>query len=80
LRLRWSQAVVDPRPIARPPRSAYLGKFPLSLGAGLREEKLIGREQELALLDLVASQYSGPAAAAAKLGKKCCTADHRENS
>lgn len=30
----------------------YLEKFPIELAAGLREERLIGREQELALLDL----------------------------
>src|SRR5262249_2265858 len=30
----------------------YLDKFPLTRGPGLREERLIGREQELALLDL----------------------------
>jgi len=31
---------------------SFLDKFPLTRGPGLREEKLIGREQELALLDL----------------------------
>ncbi len=36
--------------------SIYLDKFPLSRGPGLREEKLIGREQELALLDLAFAQ------------------------
>ncbi len=34
----------------------YLDKFPLTRSPGLREEKLIGREQELALLDLAFSQ------------------------
>lgn len=34
----------------------YLDKFPLTRGPGLREEKLIGREQELALLDLAFAQ------------------------
>jgi hypothetical protein len=34
----------------------YLDKFPLTRSAGPREEKLIGREQELALLDLAFAQ------------------------
>ena len=34
----------------------YLDKFPLTRSPGLREEKLIGREQELALLDLAFAQ------------------------
>lgn len=34
----------------------YLDKFPLTRTTGLREEKLIGREQELALLDLAFTQ------------------------
>ena len=34
----------------------YLDKFPLTRGPGLRAEKLIGREQELALLDLAFAQ------------------------
>lgn len=34
----------------------YLNKFPLTQGPGLREEKLIGREQELAFLDLAFAQ------------------------
>jgi len=34
----------------------YLDKFPLTSAPGLREEKLIGREQELALLDLAFAQ------------------------
>ena len=34
----------------------YLDKFSLTRGPGLREEKLIGREQELALLDLAFTQ------------------------
>lgn len=34
----------------------YLDKFPLTRSTGLREEKLIGREQELALLDLAFAQ------------------------
>lgn len=34
----------------------YLDKFPLTRGPGLREEKLIGRQQELALLDLAFAQ------------------------
>jgi tetratricopeptide (TPR) repeat protein len=34
----------------------YLDRFPLTRGPGLREEKLIGREQELALLDLAFAQ------------------------
>ena len=34
----------------------YHDKFPLTRGPGLREEKLIGREQELALLDLAFAQ------------------------
>lgn len=37
---------------ALPPVRTYLDKFPLTRSPGLREEKLIGREQELALLDL----------------------------
>jgi tetratricopeptide (TPR) repeat protein len=39
-----------------PPVRTYLDNFPLSRGTGLREEKLIGREQELALLDLAFAQ------------------------
>jgi hypothetical protein len=39
-----------------PPDKIYLDKFPITRGPGLREEKLIGREQELALLDLAFSQ------------------------
>lgn len=38
----------------------YLDKFPLTWGASLREEKLIGREQELALLDLALASSSSP--------------------
>ncbi len=38
------------------PEHIYLEKFPLTRGPGLREEKLIGREQELALLDLAFAQ------------------------
>jgi hypothetical protein len=39
----------------------YLDKFPLTRGPGQREEKLIGREQELALLDLAyASSFGVP--------------------
>jgi tetratricopeptide (TPR) repeat protein len=34
----------------------YLDKFPLNRGSRQREEKLIGREQELALLDLALAQ------------------------
>ena len=34
----------------------YLDIYPLARGSGLREEKLIGREQELALLDLAFAQ------------------------
>lgn len=34
----------------------YLDRFPLSLSSGQREDKLIGREQELALLDLAFTQ------------------------
>ena len=34
----------------------YLNKFPLTRGTGLREDKLIGREQELAFLDLAFAQ------------------------
>ena len=34
----------------------YLDKFPLTRGPGLREEQLIGREQELAILDLAFAQ------------------------
>lgn len=37
-------------------KNIYLNKFPISSGSGLREDKLIGREQELALLDLAFSQ------------------------
>jgi hypothetical protein len=37
-------------------KHVYLDKFPLSRGSGLHEEKLIGREQELALLDLAFAQ------------------------
>jgi tetratricopeptide (TPR) repeat protein len=42
----------------QPPLSEniYLEKFPLTRGPGLREEKLIGREQEIALLDLAFAQ------------------------
>jgi tetratricopeptide (TPR) repeat protein len=36
----------------------YLDKFPLTRGPALREEKLIGREQELTLLDLAFAQPS----------------------
>ena len=36
--------------------STYLDKFPLTRGPGLHEDKLIGREQELALLDLAFAQ------------------------
>jgi tetratricopeptide (TPR) repeat protein len=39
-----------------PPERIYLDKFPLTRGSGLRDEKLIGREQELALLDLAFAQ------------------------
>jgi len=39
-----------------PAEHVYLDKFPLTRGPGLREEKLIGREQELALLDLAFAQ------------------------
>lgn len=39
-----------------PDKHIYLDRFPLSRSSGLREEKLIGREQELALLDLVFAQ------------------------
>ncbi len=38
------------------PERLYLDKFPITRSAGLREEKLIGREQELALLDLALAQ------------------------
>src|SRR5262245_39854337 len=38
------------------PARVYLDKFPLTQGAGLHHEKLIGREQELALLDLAFAQ------------------------
>jgi len=38
------------------PEQMYLKKFPLTHGPGLREERLIGREQELALLDLAFAQ------------------------
>ena len=38
----------------------YLDKFPLTRGPGLREEKLIGREQELALLDLAFASSTSP--------------------
>ncbi len=37
----------------------YLDKFPLTRAPGLREEKLIGREQELALLDLALASSFG---------------------
>ena len=39
-----------------PPDRVYLDKFPLTRTTGPREEKLIGREQELALLDLAFAQ------------------------
>jgi tetratricopeptide (TPR) repeat protein len=39
-----------------PPAHVYLDKFPLTRGPGQREERLIGREQELALLDLAFAQ------------------------
>jgi tetratricopeptide (TPR) repeat protein len=39
-----------------PPDCTYLDKFPLTRSAGRREEKLIGREQEVALLDLAVAQ------------------------
>lgn len=39
-----------------PPVKIYLDKFPLTRCSGLREDRLIGREQELALLDLVFAQ------------------------
>ena len=38
------------------PAQVYLDRFPLTRGAGLYHEKLIGREQELALLDLAFAQ------------------------
>ena len=38
------------------PDDIYLDKFPLTSGAGVQKEKLIGREQELALLDLAFAQ------------------------
>jgi tetratricopeptide (TPR) repeat protein len=38
------------------PEHIYLEKFPLTRGPGLRTEKLIRREQELALLDLAFAQ------------------------
>ena len=38
------------------PEHIYLDRFPLTQSAGPREEKLIGREQELALLDLAFAQ------------------------
>jgi len=42
-----SPATTEPRVVR-----VYLDKFPLTLSPSLREEKLIGREQELTLLDL----------------------------
>lgn len=39
-----------------PPDHIYLEKFPLTHGPSLGEERLIGREQELALLDLAYAQ------------------------
>lgn len=39
-----------------PDKHIYLDRFPLTRSSGLRGEKLIGREQELALLDLVFAQ------------------------
>ena len=39
-----------------PSAHVYLDRFPLTSGKGLLEEKLIGREQELALLDLALVQ------------------------
>lgn len=41
---------------AIPPVRTYLDKFPLTRSPGLREERLIGREQELAMLDLSFAQ------------------------
>ncbi len=38
------------------PDRTYVDRFPLSRGVGQREETLIGREQELALLDLAFTQ------------------------
>ncbi|RPJ57842.1 MAG: TIR domain-containing protein [Acidobacteria bacterium] len=51
-------ALVELPMSAQPPAPdhIYLEKFPLTRGPGLREEKLIGREQELALLDLAFTQ------------------------
>jgi hypothetical protein len=46
-----------PKPDLPPlPDHIYLDKFPLTRSTGPREEKLIGREQELALLDLAFAQ------------------------
>ena len=46
-----------PKPDQPPsPDHIYLDKLPLTPSTGLREEKLIGREQELALLDLAFAQ------------------------
>ena len=45
-----------PRDNPPSPTDTYLDKFPLTSAAGPREEKLIGREQELALLDLAFAQ------------------------
>lgn len=39
-----------------PPDRIYLDKFPIEGAAGLRDDKLIGREQELALLNLALAQ------------------------
>ncbi|HQX49248.1 MAG TPA: TIR domain-containing protein, partial [Planctomycetaceae bacterium] len=54
---RIALAELPPVPQALATDHVYLDCFPLSSGNGLREEKLIGREQELALLDLAFAQH-----------------------
>ncbi|MBL9151875.1 MAG: toll/interleukin-1 receptor domain-containing protein [Verrucomicrobiales bacterium] len=54
-----SRIALGELPADAPPPSddrIYLDQFPLTRGPSLREEKLIGREQELALLDLAFAQ------------------------
>jgi hypothetical protein len=53
---RSALAQIPPAAEAQGDVREYLDRFPLTRGPGLREERLIGREQELALLDLAFAQ------------------------
>ncbi len=48
----FGRTAIESLPKTNAETRIYLEKFPLAQSHGLREEKLIGREQELALLDL----------------------------